>query len=69
MKIVKIGTFDHDGNPTGWHIDMNDIPDDGYALGVGEIGPGIVDVNGIEIVEWTKKRKMRMMRGKYVIPK
>jgi len=69
MKIVKIGTFDHNGCPTGWHIDMNDIPDGVYALGVDVIGPGIVDVNGIEIVEWTNKRKIMMMGGKYVIPK
>jgi len=63
MKIVKIGTFDRDGVPTGWHIDIKSTSEKGYVLGVGNIGPGIVDVNGVEIVEWTEKRKKMMMGG------
>ena len=57
MKILKIGTFDERGCPTGWHLDMNDIPECQYGLGIDILGQGIVDVNGVEIVEWTEERK------------
>ncbi len=60
MKIIKIGTFDKRGMPTGWTIDL--VKDErkgigGYCLGIDDLFPGSVDVNGIEIVEWTQARK------------
>ncbi len=56
MKIIKIGTFDERGMPIGWHIDLNDIKDTEYCLGIDQLFPGSVDINGIEIVEWTQAR-------------
>ena len=57
MKILKIGIFSKDGAPTGWAFDgTGDKP--GYALGLDLLFPGSVDVNGIEIVEWTEARKL-----------
>jgi len=70
MKIVKIGTFDNRGMPIGWSIDVGGkgvgfqegtsalgVSDDAYVLGIDILGVGIVDVNGIEIVEWTDARR------------
>ena len=53
MKIIKKGTFDKQGMPTEWHIDMNEQENVEYALGVIKEK---VCVNGIEIVEWTQER-------------
>ena len=58
MKIIKIGTFNKFGMPTGWEFDGNNMGNSKeYCMGLDILGPGIVDVNGIEIVEWTEKRK------------
>ncbi len=66
MKIVKIGGFNETGCPTGWHFDLEyagsavqqykaeSLP---YCLGIDILFPGAVDVGGIEMVEWTQKRK------------
>jgi hypothetical protein len=61
MKIIKIGTFDKRGIPTGWHIDLSDQKGTEYCLGIDQIFSGSVDVNGIEIVEWTQARKDLMI--------
>ena len=60
MKIVKIGTFDERGMPTGWIIadNPNSTGSSYYALGIID---DTVRVNGVEIVEWTKKRKDSMI--------
>ncbi len=57
MKIIKIGTFDEKGMPTGWHIDLS--PQDGveYCLGIDQLFRGSVDVNRVEITQWTQARK------------
>jgi len=61
MKIVKIGKFDENGSPTGWHFDVEFQHGSGkYCLGLDTYGPGSVDVNGVEIVEWTERRKNAM---------
>ena len=56
MKIIKIGSFDRNGSPTNWWFDLNDVDTTRYALGLDQLFPGSVDVNGVEIVEWTKAR-------------
>lgn len=73
MKIIKIGTFDSDGNPIGWELDgsnspcnfeaatCNKVP---HCLGFSDSSGGvdtIVTVNGVEIVEWGEKRKNIML--------
>ena len=77
MKIVKIGTFDNCGVPTGWHLDANfegsAISFKGdpfkrekvnrYCLGLDQLFPGSVDVDGVEIVEWTTARREAMNGG------
>lgn len=63
MKIVKIGDFDRNGNPVTWFVDCQDLPEKGYCLGIDTLFPGSVDVNGVEIVEWTALRCKRMAEG------
>lgn len=69
MKIVKVGSFDCNGIPTGWHFDLSGFenclavsnakdPAKLYCLGLDMIRPGSVDVNGVEIEEWTLNRKL-----------
>ena len=55
MKIVKIGTFDDRGMPTGWELGAVD-DNTKYLLGLDQIYPGSVDVNGVEIREWSIAR-------------
>ncbi len=55
-RIVKIGTFDRQGMPTGWYIENTEHNEVGYCLGLDMLFPGSVDVNGCEIVEWTLAR-------------
>lgn len=63
MKIIKIGTFDKQGHPINWHIDLDKIHDnERYALGV--INEEKVCVNSVEIVEWTEERDRCMEEGK-----
>jgi len=57
VKIVKIGTFDEHGWPTGWHLDLENQNSVSYCLGIDKLFPGSVDIAGIEIVEWTEFRK------------
>ncbi len=63
MKIIKIGTFNECGNPINWHLDACGVTDD---LKTTEYGLGIVKekvyVNGVEIVEWTEKRREIMTK-------
>ncbi len=58
MKIIKIGTFNEQGNPINWHLDACGVTDD---LKTTKYGLGIIKdkvyVNGVEIVEWTEKRR------------
>lgn len=54
-KIVKIGAWDKKGMPTGWHLDLNDLPPCDYALYINN--DGRVFVGEVEIVEWTEARK------------
>lgn len=60
MRILKIGTFNKQGHPTGWALDGTDCETGEYCLGLDVGGPGKVSVNGIEIVEWTEARKAAM---------
>ncbi len=67
MKIIKIGTYDSAGVPMGWHIDcefegeaVNNEGSNKYCLGIDRFFPGSVDVNGVEITEWTLARKTAM---------
>lgn len=76
MKIVKIGTFDDQGIPTGWNLDLNNEPGVAatisqgsetpstirYVLGIDMLYPGSVDVNGVEIKEWSVARKQAQQR-------
>jgi hypothetical protein len=62
MRILKIGTFDANGMPTGWHLDMNGGTAKEYCLGIDTLFHGSVDVNGVEVVEWTEARKMACQR-------
>ena len=54
MKIIKIGTFSDGGCPVNWAFDAQG---DGHCLGIDLLYPGSVDVNGVEIVEWTAARR------------
>lgn len=64
MKIVEIGTFDNHGMPTYWTMNGSDQKEgEKYCLGIDQLFPGSVDVNGVEIVEWTKKRKRQIKGG------
>ncbi len=68
MKIVKIGTFDGHGNPTGWVIDGSgptQHSEINFCLGILD---GCVTINGVEIVEWTAVRKESMDNYTEVIP-
>lgn len=67
MKIVTIGDFDEKGMPTGWWFDMEgsgatiDMPGSD-SLGVGALNLAlndsyVVTVGGVEMVEWTQKRR------------
>ena len=62
MKIIKIGTFDENGQPTGWSLSFNggDGKAGQYCLGISTGKDSLVTVNGIEIVEWTEARKQAM---------
>jgi len=65
VKIVKIGTFDSFGNPTGWTVDCENCGGNAIAItdninvhhALGIMDDGRVTVNGVEIVEWTEARK------------
>lgn len=57
-KIVKIGDFSSEGGPTGWSINFEKPDPLRWVLGI-DI-KGRVNVNGIEIVEWTELRNRRM---------
>jgi hypothetical protein len=74
MKIVKIGEFDKSGCPINWHLDMEGAEPGSYAATndkstchcLGLLGDTTspdcpVTVNGVEIVEWTEKRKAAMI--------
>ena len=77
MKIIKIGTFNKQGIPIGWHIDMDGANKNqpAYVFAINnekayknkEYVFGIIDekvcVNGIEIVEWTEERDKCMEEG------
>jgi len=54
MRIIKIGTFTEQGFPTNWHIDGTDMKDGEHCFGI--INEKVC-VNGVEIVEWTEKRR------------
>ncbi len=66
-KIIKIGSWDKAGMPTGWVIEVMEGEKigiggylkgiGGYCLGIDELFQGSVDVNGVEIVEWTEERR------------
>ena len=73
MRIVTIGGFDNRGMPIGWNFDMEankenaaldllppENPESVFGFGGIELsldGSFTVKVGGIEIVEWTEKRK------------
>ena len=70
MRIERIGTFGSTGDPMGWNINpgfegdaTNNAGADRYCLGVDRFSPGSVDVNGVEIVEWTLARRVAMGLG------
>ena len=64
MKIIKIGTFNKQGFPTNWHIE-SDMKDGKSALAIIEEK---VYVNGVEILEWTEKRREIMTEGEKPTP-
>jgi hypothetical protein len=55
MKIIKIGTFDEKGLPTGWEVDASDVPDGAVIIELKLDGRILVD--RVEIVPWTETRK------------
>lgn len=66
-KIIKIGTFDNRGMPTGWHFDIEGVIEKGYyCLGLDFLFPGSVDVNGVEVVEWTEARHKALGREGFI---
>ena len=58
MRIIKIGTFDERGFPTGWSIDGIDMKEGEYCLGIIKEK---VYINGVEIVPWTEERNRCMI--------
>ncbi len=68
MKIVKKGTFDKKGIPTGWHLDLDDCKEGECCVGLDRLFPGSVDVNGIEMVEWEMERASKFVTGREFEP-
>ena len=64
MRIVKIGTWDANGKPVGWEIDRtNDTP---YAIPTVILTltvDGRVEVDRVEVVEWTQARRKAMEKA------
>lgn len=54
-KIIKVGSWDKNGNPTGWELDLNEFPSKGYMMKIGD--DGRVFVGDVEMVEWTEARR------------
>ena len=65
-KIIKIGTFNKQGFPIEWDVDMEEAKEWKEVKEVRHV-LGIIDdkvyVNGVEIVEWTEERKRCMKEG------
>ena len=64
MKILKIGSFNGNGNPIGWSFDLESPPNlNAHCLSIrGDFNQDCpVTVNGIEIVEWTDARRAAMV--------
>ena len=68
MKIVKKGTFDENGYPNGWNLDLGYTPS-GFCTFTDNPQQdcmifldvdGSVFVRGIEIVEWSNERRKAM---------
>lgn len=63
LAIIKIGTWDKNGMPTGWHLDLDwgHMDADKGDLGVMNIKPnGDVYVGGVLMKEWSDERKKAM---------
>ncbi len=66
MQIVKIGTWDKNGMPTGWHFNLDSkieptLQNFGAILTITEPGEeGKVLVDRVEFVEWTEARRKAM---------
>ena len=60
MRIIKIGTWTKEGNPTGWELGCNapDKPDFTAVMTITADGKVLVD--RVEIVEWSKARRVAM---------
>ena len=54
-KIIKVGSWDKAGMPTGWHLDIGEMPPCRYVMKVDE--GGRVFVGDVEMVEWTEARR------------